>query len=97
VASKHEKKVIEKQTDYRHAAIVHADVKAFEDSKKDRRKEHERVVLQHRESLMKQIDEHKNMRGIKGVMAPQEFALNKRIIEEVEGISPPDSPVKRPF
>lgn len=99
VAAKSEQKQAEKQSDYRHAAVVHADVQAFEQSKKDRRKDHEKVVLAHRESLMKQIDEHKLNKG-KGAMVPHEFAINKRIIEEVEGVSPPGSPgqpVKRPF
>jgi hypothetical protein len=64
----------------------------------DKRKELEQKVTKHRESLIKQIDDHKHIKG--GVMAPQEFAINKRIIEEViGGGSPPASPGhnRRPF
>lgn len=98
VAMKHERKVLEKETEQKHAAIVKQDVQAFERSKNDKRKELEQKVTKHRESLIKQIDDHKQTKG--GLMAPQEFAINKRIIEEViGGGSPPASPGhnRRPF
>jgi hypothetical protein len=98
VAMKNERKVLDKEGDQKHALIVRADVQAFEMSKKDKKSDHEKQVQAHRDSLMRQINDHKYNKG--QTMATHEFAINKRIIEEVEGISPPESPEhlrKRPF
>lgn len=98
VALKNERRVLEKDHDQKHAQVVQADVQAFERSKKDMKSEHEKQMHAHRDSLMRQINEHKHAKATG--MAPQEYAINKRIIEEVEGKSPPESPEhlkKRPF
>ena len=95
IAAKLQKKESEKMSEQRHAQNIHADVVAFERSKKDVKREHDKVHHAHREELVKQIGEHKTLKG-KAVMAPQEYAINKQIIDEVVGGSPQQA-VKRPF
>jgi hypothetical protein len=98
VAFKYEKKVQERETEDHHALIVKADVQAFERSKQEKKQNHQKVVQAHRDQLIRQIDGHRELKAAHA-MAPQEFAINKRIIDEVEGSSPNGSPklVKRPF
>jgi len=63
---------------------VQADVQAFEKGKRETKQKHEQVIQAHRASLMKQIDEHKTIKH-NHAMAPQEYMINKHIIEEVIG------------
>lgn len=68
----------------------------FEKSRKDRKAEKDKVATNHRELLMKQIDEIKaNKQNKQGGMAPFEYQINKKIIEEVEVGDGPA--IKRPF
>lgn len=71
VAAKHDKKTMERVKDQKHAQIVHADVEAYEVSKRDRKTDHHQSVQAHRESLIKQIDENQvHKKNLKAAMAP---------------------------
>lgn len=99
VQAKHNKKELERANDQRHAKVVYEDVRNFEMSTKQMKDQRERKAKDNLEDIKRQIDEqHMNKHKPQG-MAPQEFMINKRLIDEVERKSPPASPVhvKRPF
>ena len=57
VEAKRERKEAEKAKEYRLAARVHADVQAFEDSKREHKITHHNKMNIHLDGLMKQIEE----------------------------------------
>lgn len=47
VAAKHERKIMDKAGDFKHAIVIREDVKAFEQSKKEKRDEKEKRAKEH--------------------------------------------------
>lgn len=88
---------MDKAGDFKHAIVIREDVKAFEQSKKEKRDEKEKRAKEHLGLLRQQIDEHQKMKHRPTEMAPQEFMINKNLIEEVEGYGPGLPKYKRPF
>ena len=109
VEAMRERKEAEKAKEYRLAARVHADVQAFEDSKREHKITHQTKMNQHLDGLMRQIEEQKHIPkkaphvakiGMPS-LADQELLINRRLIEDAQGeasASPDKVPtIKRPF
>ena len=96
IAMKQEKKAMEKRSTEDHAKVVRADVQDFERSKHEKKQQHKQVLIAHREQLMKQIGDHRSAQ-VTSAMASHELAINKDILESIEGNSPKEKIIKRPF
>jgi hypothetical protein len=70
-------------------------VQEFERSKHDKKVQHQQVVQAHRESLIRQIGDHRAAK-VTSAMAQHEIAINKDIIQSIEGKSQAQT-IKRPF
>lgn len=76
------------------AKEIDHDVQAFTEQERKRREELERAMKSHKKSLEKQIVDGKAP-AKKTTMAEQEYAINKRLLEEIDYKKP--SPIKKPF
>jgi hypothetical protein len=77
------------------AKVIRADVQEFEKSKHDKKVHHQQVVQAHRDSLIRQIGDHRAAK-VTSAMAQHEMAINKDIIQAIDGSSPAKI-IKRPF
>ena len=107
VEAKREKKEQEKYKEHALAEKVHADVQAFEKSKRDHQIQHQNKMHSHLDGLLRQIEDGKgvskkapHVAKIGLSIAEHELLINKKLIEDVEnGEGFPGSPqtIKRPF
>ena len=107
IEAKKERREREKNQEHRLAERVQADVKAFEESRRESKIHQQNKMGAHLDGLMRQIEEQKaipknapHVAKIGMSVEKQELLLNKKLIEDVEADAPlpgPKATIKRPF